>query len=126
MAAAAAATIAKLESESVHDRLFALGDRLRSGLEAVYRRLGVDAVVNGYGSITIAYFVSGEVTTYEDLLRHDTELFVKYRSKLVERGIFELPLNFKRNNLSYAHNETDIDGLIEATELAVGEVLAGR
>jgi glutamate-1-semialdehyde 2,1-aminomutase len=126
MAAAAGATIAKLESESVHERLFMLGDRLRAGLKAVYHRLGVEAVVSGYGSVTITYFLSGAVTEYEDLLRHDAQLFVSYRSRLLQRGIFELPLNFKRNNLSFAHDESDIDRLIEATELAVGEVLGER
>src|SRR5262249_4883691 len=71
MAAAALATIERLESENVHEQIFALGERLRRGLDDVYRRLGVPAVVNGFGSITVAYFLEGAVNRYEDLLRHD-------------------------------------------------------
>src|SRR5262249_39800574 len=113
-------------TEPVHEQIFALGERLRRGLVDLYRRLGVPALVSGFGSITVAYFLDGTVNRYEDLLRHDADLFVCYRRKLVERGFFELPLNLKRNNLSYAHRPDDIDELIEATELAVADVLAER
>ena len=40
--------------------------------------------------------------------------------------MFELPLNLKRNHVSYAHTDADIDRLVEATEAAVGAVLARR
>src|SRR5262249_46314967 len=99
MAAAALATITKLESEPVYEHLFALGRRLRRGLEEVYERLHVDAVVSGFGSVSVTYFVAGTVAEYNDLLSHDADLFVRYRRKLVERGLFEMPLNLKRNNL---------------------------
>jgi glutamate-1-semialdehyde aminotransferase len=52
-------------------------------------------------------------------LRNDKELFVGYRRRLVEHGVFELPLNLKRSHCSYAHTEADIDALLEATESAV-------
>jgi glutamate-1-semialdehyde 2,1-aminomutase len=125
-AAAALATIAKLEAEPVHAHIFALGDRIRRELTTLYALLGVPAVVAGFGSVFVPYFVEGPVTTYADLLANDAELFVGYRRELIRAGIFELPLNLKRSHVSYAHREQDVTELIEATDVAVRSVLARR
>jgi glutamate-1-semialdehyde 2,1-aminomutase len=122
--AAARATIAKLAGEPVHDHLFRLGARVRAGLEELYDGLGVPAVVAGYGSIFLPYFVDGPVTTYADLAGHDRELFVGYRRELIRQGIFEIPLNLKRSHISYAHGDVQIDELLTGTERAVRHVLA--
>jgi glutamate-1-semialdehyde 2,1-aminomutase len=44
----------------------------------------------------------------------------------MNHGVFELPLNLKRSHVSYAHTDSDIDHLLEATELSVRKVLASR
>jgi glutamate-1-semialdehyde 2,1-aminomutase len=125
-AAAALATIAKLESEPVHEHIFALGDRIRGDLTAMYARLGVPVVVSGFGSVFVTYFLDGPVTSYDDLLRNDVDLFVGYRRALLDAGIFELPLNLKRSHVSYAHEEHHVGELVEATEVAVRSVLDQR
>jgi glutamate-1-semialdehyde 2,1-aminomutase len=66
------------------------------------------------------------VTSYDDLLANDAELFTGYRRELMKHGIFELPLNLKRSHFSYAHSDEDVDRLLEATEAAVSAVLAAR
>lgn len=126
MAAAALATLDKLEQEPVHDHVFRLGERARSGLQALYDRLGVPAVVSGFGSVFVSYFLEGPVVRYDDLLRNDVELFVGYRRELMRDGIFELPLNLKRSHFSYAHTDDDVGALLEATEAAVTRVLGSR
>jgi glutamate-1-semialdehyde 2,1-aminomutase len=125
-AAAALATIDKLQREPVHEHVFALGERTRQGLRELYARLGVPAVVSGFGSVFVTYFLDGPVASYDDLLRNDVDLFVGYRRELMRHGIFELPLNLKRNHFSYAHTEADVDKLLEATEVAVQTVLSTR
>ena len=124
--AAALATIEKLEREPVHEHVFRLGERARTGLQALYDRLGVPAVVAGFGSIFVSYFLEGPVVSYDDLLRNDVDLFVGYRRELMKDGIFELPLNLKRSHFSYAHTDEDVDRLLEATEGAVTRHLASR
>jgi glutamate-1-semialdehyde 2,1-aminomutase len=119
MAAAALATLDKMQREPVHEHIFGLGERARSGLRALYSRLGIPVVVTGFGSVFVTYFMEGPTESYEDLLRNDKELFIGYRRGLVEHGVFELPLNLKRSHCSYAHTEADIDALLEATESAV-------
>jgi glutamate-1-semialdehyde 2,1-aminomutase len=125
-AAAALATIDKLQREPVHEHVFRLGERTRQGLRELYARLGVPAYVTGFGSVFVTYFLDGEPTSYDDLLANDVDLFTGYRRELMSHGIFELPLNLKRSHFSYAHSDDDVDRLLEATEEAVKTVLARR
>ncbi|GLY85707.1 aspartate aminotransferase family protein [Actinoallomurus iriomotensis] len=128
--AAALATLRKIRTEPVHEHVFRLGDRIRTGLSEVFAGLGLPAVVTGYGSVFVAYFMTGPARTYDDLLRNDASMFVGYRRRLLGHGVFELPLNLKRSHVSYAHTETDVDRLLEAAaaaaraQLADGDVLA--
>jgi glutamate-1-semialdehyde 2,1-aminomutase len=124
--AAALATIEKLEREPVHQHVFRLGERARTELQALYDRLGVQAVVSGFGSVFVSYFLEGPVVSYDDLLRNDVDLFTGYRRELMKDGIFELPLNLKRSHFSYAHTDDDVDRLVEATEGAVTRYLESR
>src|SRR3954469_20565630 len=125
-AAAALATIQKLEREPVHEHVFRLGERARTGLSELYARLGVPAVVSGFGSVFVTYFLDGPVESYDDLLANDVDMFTGYRRELMKHGIFELPLNLKRSHFSYAHTDEDVDRLLEGTEAAVAAVLAAR
>ena len=125
-AAAALATIEKLQREPVHEHVFALGERTRQGLRELYARLGVPVWVGGFGSVFVTYFLEGEPSSYDDLLANDAELFTGYRRELMKHGIFELPLNLKRSHFSYAHTDDDVDRLLEATEVAVSTLLSTR
>ena len=124
MSAAALATISKLEREPVHEHIFALGARTRKELASLFEAMGIPAVVTGFGSVWVTYFLAPPVESYTDLLRNDATLFVAYRLALMEHGIFELPLNLKRNHFSYAHTERHVDELLFATEQAVGSAQA--
>jgi glutamate-1-semialdehyde 2,1-aminomutase len=135
--AAALATLEILEREPVHKHLFALGERLRTGLNEIHQRLAVPAVVAGFGSVFVTYFMDmagGGVTpplqqkdlrqpeTYTDLLANDAEKFVEYRRRLLDRGIFMMPANLKRAHLGYAHTEAHVDRLLQASEDVLKEM----
>ncbi|GAB3738789.1 aspartate aminotransferase family protein [Microlunatus parietis] len=123
--AAALATLTKLTEQPVHEHTFRLGELARAGLREVFAELDLPAVVTGYGSIFVSYFMPGPAPrTYSDLLANRADLFVGYRRKLIERGIFELPLNLKRSHISYAHTESDIEQLIDGTRDAVRAALS--
>jgi glutamate-1-semialdehyde 2,1-aminomutase len=125
-AAAALATINKLEREPVHAHIFRLGDRVRTELRAMFDEIGVQACVTGFGSVWASYFMDGPARSYTDLLRNDADLYVGYRRRMVEHGIFELPANLKRNHISYVHTDDHIDQLIDATRAAVLAEVSGR
>ena len=114
--AAALATVAALEDGTVHERTFRLGERMRTGLADIAGRLGIEMVSAGYGSVFTPYFMSGKVERYEDLLANDTARDIAFRQGMCERGIFMLPLPIKRNHISAAHTDADIDRTLETAE----------
>jgi glutamate-1-semialdehyde 2,1-aminomutase len=116
---AALATIEVLETGRVHEHIFRLGDRMREGLQLIVDRLDLVATVAGFGSVYTLYFLDGPMENYTDLLRNDATLYIGYRQGLIERGIFELPMNLKRNHISYSHTEADIDESLEAAEASL-------
>jgi len=120
--AAALATMEILEREPVHEHVFRLGERLRKGLREMHERLGIRATVAGFGSVFLTYFLEGRTDNYADLLRNDAERFVEYRRRLIERGIFKMPLNLKRNHVSYAHTDAHVDRTLEACEDVLKEM----
>jgi len=120
---AALATIATLESEPVHEHIFRLGDRMRDGLRAIAERAGIPTVVSGYGSLFILLFMDGPLESFDDAVRNDNDLFVRYRQELIARGIFEEPLSHGRSHISYSHTTEDIDRSLEAAEEALRAAL---
>ena len=120
--AAAIATIDILEKENVNQRIAELGDRMRAGLQDILDRLDLVWTVAGFGSVFTLYFMDGPVENYTDLLRNDADLYVGYRQRLIDHGIFEMPMNLKRSHISYSHTEADIDRTLEAAEVALRDL----
>ena len=119
---AALATINELEDDAVYERLFRLGDKARRGLQEIADRLDIDMTVAGYGSVFVPYFMSGAITRYADLLRNNNEADVMFRAEMGKRGIFMLPMAMKRNHISAAHSEADIDHTLAVAEDVLKEM----
>jgi glutamate-1-semialdehyde 2,1-aminomutase len=113
------ATIEQLEDGRVHAHVFRLGDRMRRGLAEIAARVGVPAVVGGYGSLFVLCFMEGPLESYDDVLRNDHELFGRYRRELVARGVFEMPESLGRSHIGASHTDADIDRSLEAAEAAL-------
>jgi glutamate-1-semialdehyde 2,1-aminomutase len=120
--AATIATIEVMENEPVHEHIFRLGDRMRNGIREIHERLGIKAFVAGFGSVWTTYFMDFEPKNYTDLMQNDAELYVQYRRKLIERGVFKMPMNLKRNHISYSHTEADIDNTLQIIEDVLKEL----
>jgi glutamate-1-semialdehyde 2,1-aminomutase len=114
--AAALATIETMETEGVHDHVFRLGEKMRQGLNDIVRRLGLKATVSGFGSVFLTYFMDGPIESYTDLLRNDQERQVAYRRRMLERGIFKLPMNLKRSHISFSHTDLQVENTLQAAE----------
>jgi glutamate-1-semialdehyde 2,1-aminomutase len=117
--AAALAVMDELEPGAVHEHVFRLGERMRAGLREIATRCSVPATVNGFGSVFVLLFTDGPVETYDDAVRNDAELFVRYRRELARRGVFEMPENLGRSHLMLSHTDADVDVTLEAAEAAL-------
>lgn len=120
--AAALATIEVMEKEPVHDHIFNLGEKMRKGLKEIMERLSLQATVAGFGSVFLTYFMDGPIRNYQDLLRNNQELTITYRRKLIERGVFTLPLNLKRNHISFSHTKEQVDQTLQVAEDVLREI----
>lgn len=112
--AAALATIAELEGSAMHKHCFALARQAADGIEGIARELGVPMTMARFGSVFVPYFMEGPIENYTDLLRNDTRRDLWFRQSMCERGIFMLPVALKRNHVSAAHTQADIDRTLEA------------
>ena len=50
---------------------------------------------------------------------HDFDFDVRYRTALIEQGIFHFPLATKQGSISLAHTEADINVTLEKTRDAL-------
>jgi glutamate-1-semialdehyde 2,1-aminomutase len=121
---AALATIGQLEDGRVHEHVFRLGERMRTGLREIADEAGVPAVVGGYGSLFVLCFMEGPLRSYEDVLRNDEALFGRYRRELVARGVFEMPESLGRSHIGASHTDEDIDRSLEAARDALRAALS--
>jgi glutamate-1-semialdehyde 2,1-aminomutase len=117
------ATIDHLETHDVHGHVFGLGERMRTGLADIAAEAGVPAVVGGFGSLFVLCFMEGPLRSYEDVLRNDNALFMRYRRELIARGIFEMPESLGRSHISASHTDDDIDRSLEAARDALRAAL---
>jgi glutamate-1-semialdehyde 2,1-aminomutase len=120
--AAALATINELEDGSIHAHTDRLAWRFKQGLEELAVELDIEMTVACYGSVCVPYFMSGPITSYNDLLRNNTARDVAFRRKMTDHGIFMTPLAIKRNHISAAHTEADIDHTLTIAAEVLREV----
>jgi glutamate-1-semialdehyde 2,1-aminomutase len=115
--AAALATIEVLETGEVHRHIYRLGGKMREGLAEIVKRRGYPCTVAGFGSVYTLYFMAGRaIVNFDDLLANDKALYIRYRQELMHRGVFEIPMNLKRNHLSYSHTDEDVEFSLAAAE----------
>ena len=98
-----------------------LGDR-STGLQSITDELGIAAHITGLGSVFIPYFLEGEVRGYRDLLRNDDEAYAGFHRRMIEKGSFMYPMALKRNHISLAHTEVEIDRTLAQAREVLGEM----
>ncbi|WP_426186685.1 aspartate aminotransferase family protein [Microbacterium sp. TWP3-1-2b2] len=120
--AAAIATIQVLKDPEVdfYRHVYRLGDRMRRGLQSIADDNGIAARITGIGSVFIPYFLEGEVRGYRDLLRNDDEAYATFHRRMIDKGSFMYPMSLKRNHISLAHTEADIDRTLAQAEEVLG------
>ena len=69
-----------MEREPVHERLFELGERFRTGMQSIFDRLDIEATMLGYGSINAPIFARGPFRTQEDILKGDAKKSIAFRT----------------------------------------------
>ena len=84
-------------------------------LEGAFMKKGL--TVNRVGSLMSAFFTSGEVETYEDVLQCDFERFSRYFSLMLENGIYVAPSQFEALFVSAVHTDESIKRTADVIEM---------
>ena len=107
------ATLAILAQPGIYPRIWALGDRMLSGVRAAIAKHGVGEVVKVSGLAPhggVGFEGKGSLD-YLDILS-------VYQQRMVEQGILTTGIN----NISVAHNEADIDQFVAAADAAFADI----
>jgi glutamate-1-semialdehyde 2,1-aminomutase len=118
--AAAQATLAVLERDRVHPRLYELGQQLMHGLREASQRAGHPLLVQGPGPMFHAGFTSLDtIRDFRDTLSYDKPRYATFVAAMQERGIRLIGRGLWY--VSAAHTVADIEHCIATA----GEVLKG-
>lgn len=124
-ATAAIATIERLRANDgeVYRALEAQGAKLQRGLEELYAKKGLSALVSRISSAFCTYFMDHIPADWHDLAaHHDFELDRRLRRALLERGIYQFPMAAKQGSISAAHTDDDLAQTLDATREALRDL----
>ena len=87
--AAALAAIRAYRETGFYEHINALGERLFSGLNRIFRQRGIAAHVQGLGARFGVYFGGpGEVRNYRDAVQHQREQMLGFIAAAIARGVY--------------------------------------
>jgi glutamate-1-semialdehyde 2,1-aminomutase len=105
----------KKNKRQVYSKIDRLGGMATKGLAKLFAEIRIPCHVTGVGSIFLTHFGKTVVLDASDAAKSDRALLKRYHLALMANyGIFFLPT--KMAALSFAHEESDIEKLLEATE----------
>ena len=104
-AAAGLATLRVLQRPGAYQRLFAMGQALRHGLQRSLQEAGFAVQVPGEPPMFDAIFTASPVTDYRSAMAGDGGLSVRFNALLRERGVFK---SANKLYVSLAHDEADV------------------
>lgn len=117
--AAGFACLTELKKAGNEQRLAQLTEKLARGLKSLADKHQIPFVVNYVGGMFGIFFTEqAEVTSYEDVMRCDTEKFKVFFHKMLEQGIYLAPSAFEAGFMSLAHSEQDIEKTLQAADIA--------
>jgi glutamate-1-semialdehyde 2,1-aminomutase len=108
------------EGGSLYAELNARAQQFASGMGDILTRRGVAHVVQHVGPMIGVVLTTKEVhrvLNYRDVCRHaDFEGYKRFQLSLLDRGVYIHPNQFEPIYLSTAHQEEDIDAVLERAE----------
>ncbi|MBX3256240.1 MAG: aspartate aminotransferase family protein [Chitinophagaceae bacterium] len=119
--AAAIATIEVLEKESPYERMFALGNRLKEGIQLSAKKWNQDLLVQGPGPMINTSFTRlNKIKDYRDTLTCDKQKLNRFILGLQQRNIRVIGRGLWY--ISAIHTEQDIEEAIKAVDDVLSEM----
>ncbi len=114
--AAGIATLTKLKQPGFYETLSEKTNYLARGLRSAAKKAGVKVKIYTTGSMLGLFFTEKEVTNFDDAKKCNTDMFVKYYTNMLDRGVYLAPSAFEALFVSSVHGKDILDKTIEAAE----------
>lgn len=126
---AARAALREITKEGFYDHIYAVADKLYTGLAKLFERAGIPARVQGLGArFGIFFGFSEEVKDFSDTLKHDSDMAGKFLRACTHRGVYFHSygrLARGHHGFSAAHSLEDIDEALDRIEAALEDIKRG-
>lgn len=107
----------ELCKRDIHESLSAKVEYLMQGMEVMAQRHGISLTTNYVGGMFGMFFTDREsVTSFDDVMSCDTELFGRFYHGMLDEGIYFAPSAFESGFISDAHTEEDLDATLAAAD----------
>lgn len=123
--AAANKTLDIMVEEDTFATLYALGARMRTGIEKAIEEVGVKATVTGLGSEWCVYFRDKAPTNFREASESDGQMYQRYHASLLSQGILEPAVPTGDRRLNAATTEADIDTTLACVRVALRAAAEG-
>ena len=94
--------------------------KLTSGLKEILTDLSIPHQVNQLGTMFTLFFTDTPVRNLKDAQTSNLDLFRKFFSGMLDKGIYLAPSQFESNFLSSEHSQIDIENTLAAVEQVLG------
>jgi glutamate-1-semialdehyde 2,1-aminomutase len=121
------AMLGEIRRDPPYARLEELGALLEREMRAAIDSAGAAdrATWQRVGSIGTLFFTTGELTSFAEVERSDTEAYARFFHAMRERGVFLPPAQFEAWFLSTAHTEADVRKTARAAAESLRAALPG-
>ena len=96
--------------------LNAKSDDFFTALDTALTENGITHCLNHVGSLGRVFFTEGPVRDYASAQKSDTELFTRWFTHMLDRGIYLAPSQFEAMFLSAAHTQEDLELTLKAAK----------
>lgn len=127
--AAGLAAITAYREPNFYPHIFAMGDRLYSGLQQVFERHGIAGRVQGLGARFGIYFgVAGPVRSYRDAVLHQRDQMLRFIASAIRHGVYFHDYGGAacHHGFCAAMTKADVDEALTRLDDAVKDLAAGR
>ncbi len=121
--AAGLACLTELSKAGNEEKLAEKTKTLAEGLKALAIKHNVPFVVQYVGGMFGLFFTEQtEVTSFQEVMKCDSEKFNRFFHLMLEQGIYLAPSAFEAGFMSLAHSDADIEATLQAADKAFAQL----
>ncbi len=111
-------TLKELQMPGVWEALQQQAYALDAGMKDLIVEAGVEATVQGVGTMFTLFFTSQAVTNWATASKADTKAYARFHRAMLENGVYLAPSQFEAGFVSTRHGEEEIEKTLTAAKQA--------